>query len=132
MNPATDAKANEAALAERIGQWAATLDPATLPADVRSVCHRLLLDVTGLCVAARETDYVLATLASAEGSGRSTAIGHDRMLTSYDAALVNGTAAHGEDFDDTFEGGPVHAGAVVVPALLAIAEERGLCGLYVL
>ena len=33
----------------------------------------------------------------------------------YDA-FVNGTAAHGEDFDDTFEGGPVHAGAVIVPA----------------
>ena len=29
------------------------------------------------------------------------------------AAFVNGTAAHGEDFDDTFEGGPVHAGAVL-------------------
>ena len=33
-------------------------------------------------------------------------------LGRYDAALVNGTAAHGEDYDDTFEGGPVHAGAV--------------------
>ena len=45
-------------------------------------------------------------------------------VTPYDAALVNGTAAHGEDFDDTFEGGPVHAGAVVVPAVLAAAELR--------
>ena len=42
----------------------------------------------------------------------------------YDAALVNGTAAHGEDYDDTFEGGPVHAGAVIVPAVLAVAEHR--------
>ena len=40
------------------------------------------------------------------------------------AALVNGTAAHGEDFDDTFEGGPVHAGAVVVPAVLAACERH--------
>jgi 2-methylcitrate dehydratase PrpD len=95
---------------------------------VRAICHRLLLDVTGLCVAARSADYVQAALASTEGSGRSTAIGHGRLLTSYDAALVNGTAAHGEDFDDTFEGGPVHAGAVVVPAVLAVAEERGLAG----
>ncbi len=128
MNRATDMKTSEAALAERIGQWAAALDPASLPADVRSVCHRLLLDVTGLCVAARTTDYVLATLASTEGEGRSTTLGHVKTLTSYDAALVNGIAAHGEDFDDTFEGGPVHAGAVIVPALLAIAEERSLSG----
>jgi 2-methylcitrate dehydratase PrpD len=128
VNRATEMKTSEAALAERIGGWAAALDTASLPADVRAICHRLLLDVTGLCVAARATDYVLATLASTEGTGRSTALGHAKTLTSYDAALVNGIAAHGEDFDDTFEGGPVHAGAVIVPALLAIAEERGLSG----
>jgi 2-methylcitrate dehydratase PrpD len=128
VNRAIETETKEAALAERIGAWAAALDPASLPADVQAICHRLLLDVTGLCVAARNTDYVTATLASAEGSGRATAIGHAKTLTSYDAALVNGTAAHGEDFDDTFEGGPVHAGAVIVPAVLAVAEERGLSG----
>src|SRR5207302_4818143 len=44
------------------------------------------------------------------------------------AAFVNGTAAHGEDFDDTFEGGPVHAGAVIVPAVLAACERYGRSG----
>jgi 2-methylcitrate dehydratase PrpD len=39
--------------------------------------------------------------------------------------MINGTAAHGEDFDDTFEGGPVHSGAVVVPAVLAACERFG-------
>jgi 2-methylcitrate dehydratase PrpD len=124
----TTGETGEAALAQRVGEWAAALDAAARPAEGRSICHRLLLDVAGLCVAARHTDYVAATLASAEGSGRATAIGHARTLTGYDAAVVNGTAAHGEDFDDTFEGGPVHAGAVIVPAVLAIAEERGLAG----
>jgi len=41
---------------------------------------------------------------------------------------VNGIAAHGEDFDDTYEGGPVHAGVVIVPALLAAAERHALSG----
>jgi 2-methylcitrate dehydratase PrpD len=49
-------------------------------------------------------------------------------MTAAGAAFVNGTAAHGEDFDDTFEGGPVHAGAVVLPAVLAVAEQEGLDG----
>jgi 2-methylcitrate dehydratase PrpD len=44
------------------------------------------------------------------------------------AAFVNGIAAHGEDFDDTYEGGPVHAGVVIVPALLAAAERHALSG----
>lgn len=92
----------------------------------------LLLDVAGLCVAARDTDYVRAALASTASEGRATAIGHAAPLGPYDAALVNGTAAHGEDFDDTFEGGPIHAGAVIVPAVLAAAEHRGLSGAAVL
>ena len=60
--------------------------------------------------------------------GRCTAFGHAGGLGAYDAALVNGTAAHGEDYDDTFEGGPVHSGAVVVPAALALCEREGLSG----
>src|ERR1051326_2102629 len=86
--------------------------------------EKLLVDITGLCVAARKTDYVLAALKSWESDGACTAIGHARALDSAGAAFVNGTAAHGEDFDDTFEGGPVHAGAVIVPAVLAVAERE--------
>ena len=57
-------------------------------------------------------------------TGRARAIGHARTLSAAGAAFVNGTAAHGEDFDDTFEGGPVHAGAVMVPAVLAACERH--------
>jgi 2-methylcitrate dehydratase PrpD len=42
--------------------------------------------------------------------------------------MINGTAAHGEDFDDSFEGGPVHSGAVIVPAVLAACERFGRDG----
>jgi 2-methylcitrate dehydratase PrpD len=90
------------------------------------VCWRLCVDVVGLAVAARESDYVKAVLGSCADDGPVTIFGHDRKLGLYDAALVNGTAAHGEDYDDTFEGGPVHAGAVVVPAVLALADMRSL------
>jgi len=94
----------------------------------RDIAEKLLVDVAGLCVAARNTDYVRAALAGWEASGRCTAIGHARALDAGGAAFVNGTAAHGEDFDDTFEGGPVHAGAVIVPAVLALAERERLTG----
>jgi 2-methylcitrate dehydratase PrpD len=106
---------------------AAALD-AAIPAEMRETATRLLIDVAGLCVAARNSDYVRATLASCESAGRCTALGHARALDAAGAALVNGTAAHGEDFDDTFEGGPVHAGAVVVPAVLAVAERDAIPG----
>jgi 2-methylcitrate dehydratase PrpD len=32
-------------------------------------------------------------------------------------------AVHGEDFDDTFEGTPVHVGAVMVPAMLSAGSK---------
>lgn len=99
-----------------------------LPAAAREACERLLIDIAGLCVASRGEGYVRAALASWEAEGRCTVIGQARTLDAAGAAFVNGTAAHGEDYDDTFEGGPVHAGVVIVPALLAAAERHGIAG----
>ena len=107
-------------LAERIG----LLGPASLPQAVRDKCQDLLVDVIGLAVTARNQNYVASALGGWDEDGPCTAIGHARTLSSAGAAFVNGTAAHGEDFDDTFEGGPVHAGAVIVPAVLAACERH--------
>src|SRR2546430_6858692 len=99
-------------LAHKIG----ALGPPRLPGPVRRKWEDLLIDVVGLCLTARNEDYVKAALAGWDEDGPCSAIGHARGLSAAGAAFVNGTAAHGEDFDDTFEGGPVHAGAVIVPA----------------
>ena len=107
-------------LAERI----VALRADALPPAVKRKCEDLAIDVAGLCVTARNEDYIKSTLAGLDDDGPCTAIGHKRTLSSAGAAIVNGTAAHGEDFDDTFEGGPVHAGAVIVPAVLAACERH--------
>ena len=44
------------------------------------------------------------------------------------AALANGMAIHGEDFDDTLEGAPIRVGAMTIPAALAAAERFGQSG----
>src|SRR6267154_3467000 len=100
------------------------LKAGKLPAATRRKCEDLLIDVVGLCVTARNEDYIKRALSGCDDDGPCTVIGHKRTLTAAGAAFVNGTAAHGEDFDDTFEGGPVHAGAVVVPAVLAACEKH--------
>jgi 2-methylcitrate dehydratase PrpD len=81
-----------------------------------------------LCVAARNSDYVNAAVRATGEPGACTVIGHAGGFNVATAALCNGTAAHGEDYDDTFEGGPIHAGAVIVPAVLAAAEQHRLAG----
>src|SRR3569832_1197019 len=119
-------------VAETLANKIAALKPGVLPAETTRKCEDLLIDVVGLCVTARNEDYVTASLDGCDDDGPCTVIGHARGLTASGAAFVNGTAAHGEDFDDTFEGGPVHAGAVIVPALLAAAERWRLPGADVL
>jgi len=123
-----DAKLPDISLAEHLAGRIVALRADTLPPGVRAKCEDLLIDVVGLCLTARNEDYVAATLEGLDDDGPCTAIGHVRTLTSAGAALVNGTACHGEDFDDTFEGGPVHAGAVIVPAVLAACERHGRGG----
>jgi 2-methylcitrate dehydratase PrpD len=115
-------------VAEVLAARVAALEPDALPDAVRDLAEALLIDVVGLCVAARRTDYMEALRASVDAGGPCTAIGLEGGWRAEDAAMLNGTAAHGEDFDDTFEGGPVHSGAVIVPAVLAACERFGRDG----
>jgi 2-methylcitrate dehydratase PrpD len=111
-------------VAEALAEKIVALRPGRLPATTTRKCEDLLIDVVGLCVTARNEDYIKSAMAGSDDDGPCTAIGHARTLNAAGAAFVNGIAAHGEDFDDTFEGGPVHAGAVIVPAVLAACERH--------
>ncbi len=124
MNTPLPAESVTEALANRV----TALSAADLPEPVRARAEELLIDVVGLCVAARRTDYIQALLSAVDAGGPCTAIGHASGYSAGDAALINGTAIHGEDFDDTFEGGPVHSSAVVIPAVLAACERFGRDG----
>ena len=136
----TAAQSAAQSVAESVALWLAEVKADELPAEAVDTAQRLFLDVAGLCVAARNERYVTATWAATDagiqagaqvgtvGDGRCTVLGHAGACDGFGAALVNGTAAHGEDYDDTFEGGPVHSGAVIVPAVLAACEREGLGG----
>lgn len=115
-------------LTEGLARWLAEAPTAALPPGCVTMARNLILDVAGLCIAARAENYVQATKSACDQGGTATAFGHTGSWSGFDAALINGTAAHGEDYDDTFEGGPVHSGAVLVPALLAICERENLGG----
>lgn len=116
------------AVAEVLAERAGALRAEDIPAPVRARCQDLLIDVAGLCVAARNSNYVISLRKSLDVGGPCTALGHAQSYRPEDAAMLNGTAAHGEDFDDSFEGGPVHSGAVIVPAVLAACERFGRDG----
>ena len=125
MNPLST---KTTSIAGQVSTWLDDLKYKVLPTAAKRQAAAVLLDLLGLCVAARNTDYVRSVIAASSDDGAITAIGHAGGFDAAGASLINGTAIHGEDFDDTFEEGIVHSGAVVVPAVLAACEGFGRCG----
>ena len=56
-------------VAEILAEKAVTLRPEAVPTQVRGRAEQLLIDVVGLCIAARDTDYMKALVAAADAGG---------------------------------------------------------------
>jgi len=115
-------------VSEQFSEFIAGLSLADIPAPARTIAINDLIDMAGLCIAARQSEYMEKVIAGWDGDGACTAIGHSRALDAAGAAIANGVGTHGEDFDDTLEGAPIRVGAMVIPAALAAAERFGRSG----
>ena len=85
-----------------------------------------LLDVLGVQLAASRQDFAEAVRVVARGLGgppQAIALGVEERIGAPNAALLNGTLAHGVDYDDTHLRSIVHPSATVSPAALAVGEE---------
>ena len=84
-----------------------------------------MLDTLGVMLAGGAHPSVRAlTEVTKRGEGRAT-LATGWRADAEAAALVNGTAAHVWDFDDTSYTGIMHGSAVVLPAALGLAQELG-------
>ncbi len=116
-------------VAERRAQWGATA-PARHSEPARERARHAIEDVIG-CMVAGAGDEGAAAVRDAIrgwGAGEATVAGQFARAPAPFAALANGMAAHALDFDDTFMGAITHASAALVPALLALGEERETSG----
>src|SRR5260370_8299176 len=96
-------------VAEQAARDIALLSPGVLPAGLRRLAEDLVLDIFGLCLAARGSDYARAALAGWDGDGGGTVIGHARRLSPAGAAFVNGPAAHAQAFPHPSAAAPPHS-----------------------
>ena len=106
------------------GRWLADT-PDDWPEAAWESAHRQSIDVIAVTLPGAVepvTGRVFETVRG-WGAGPATAIGFGAGLAAPWAALVNGTAAHALDFDDNFDPAKAHASAVLVPAILALAEQ---------
>ena len=84
-----DAKLPDIAIAEQLAERIVAVDAAKLPEAARSKYEETLIDVAGLCLAARNEGYVKAAIDGWDEDGPCTAIGHKRALSAAGAAFVN-------------------------------------------
>lgn len=114
-------------LTRELGDFIAGLDARNTPPEARARAVGGFVDCIGVMTVgaleepARTLRRVLSGQAGPAGiwpeGGRASAT---------EAALINGGAAHALDYDDTGLKG--HPSAVIVPAVLAVAEEVGATG----
>ena len=103
----------------------------TIPEDVLKLAKRCLVDVCGVTLAgskAESAKLLFATAAETYGIGNCDIVGTPHRMNAPGAAFANGAAAHALDFDDNCYAGIVHGSAVIFPAVLAMAQQRGEMG----
>ncbi|MGH3387441.1 MAG: MmgE/PrpD family protein [Actinomadura sp.] len=99
---------------------------APLPPPVEYAARRSLLNVLGTAIGAARTAAVESLLATAREQGAAGAVvipGRDETVDPHWGALIAGTAAHLDDFDDTHLATVIHPGAAVLATLLALQPE---------
>src|SRR2546421_846377 len=110
-----------------IARFVAALHYASIPAEVRSRIKLLILDALGCALYGAHLEWcriLQETLGTLDKDASCAVWGTDRRLSAPHAALVNGTQVQGFELDDVHRAGVLHVGAVVLPALIAIAELR--------
>ncbi len=115
-----------------IAEWVHGLNLSDVPALARDEAYRCLIDGIGVALAGSRNQTVINLAEPSEalyGRGDCTALTvPGSRLSAPAAALINGTAGHVLDFDDTSYTGIFHATAVCWPAALAAAETRQASG----
>ncbi len=122
FDPATLGDGWSQQLCSRIASWRYE----DLPQPVIDTTKALILDVLATIGGAAQAPGIRelnARLARWESGGSATGLIGARRYAPPTAALANGAAAHALDFDDQHDPARVHTSCVVLPTLLALAQD---------
>ena len=111
-----------------IARFVSGLQYDAIPTEVRERIKLLMLDSLGCALYGSHLEWcrILQDTLTRVDQTRDCAVwGTNLRLSSPHAALVNGTEVQGFELDDVHRAGVLHVGAVVLPALISIAETRG-------
>src|SRR5580704_15116391 len=118
-------------LTRTLAERACAVSYDVLPEPVRELARQCVLDYIGVGLAGADDELariLLDKLAEAGGAEQAGIIGHGARLPIAAAALVNGAITHALDYDDVNLAMPGHVSVAILPALLALAEEKKASG----
>jgi len=119
-----------------LATFAATLQPAQIPAAVLRRTEDLLLDWLGSALAGKGHRAVeaLATVVASQGpaDGPAEDLIHRRGTSPLVAAAINAAASHVVEQDDVHNGSVFHPATVVFSPAVAMAQQLGASGLDLL
>lgn len=99
-----------------------------IPQEVRQRIKLLMLDGLGCGIYGANLEWcriLRETLVELDATRACSVWGTGERLSAPHAALANGTQVQGFELDDVHRAGVLHLGAVVLPALIAVAELHG-------
>jgi len=114
-----------------VAEFVSRLRYEAIPREVRERAKLLVLDSLGCALYGAHLQWcriLQRTLGKLDGSRACRVWGTAQRLSAPHAALANGTQVQGFELDDVHREGVLHVGAVVLPALVAVAELRGMSG----
>ncbi|MCU5775681.1 MmgE/PrpD family protein [Erwiniaceae bacterium BAC15a-03b] len=103
----------------------------TIPQDVLTIARHCLLDWLSVLHAGWSHRAISLLAAAAQETAAkpvATLLGSGQRTSLYEAAAINGAAAHMLDFDDAHLVSRIHPSAPLWPAILALAEQQNSDG----
>ncbi len=114
----------------RLAELALSIEAHRVPSDVLQHAKMIVRDTVGVMLAGSRLPEVVALASEAPtlGAGSATLFGTNLTASSHVAALVNGTGGVSLELDEGNQFAVNHPGIHILPALIALAEERGNSG----
>jgi 2-methylcitrate dehydratase PrpD len=122
--------AADPSLSERLAALVASTRADDVPEAVAQTAAWWVLDWLGAAIAGLDSapGRIMLEHTGAQPGGPSSCIGMADGRATQVAALHNGAISHVVEMDDVHRAAVIHPAVVVVPAALAVAEQRGASG----
>ncbi|MDI9623739.1 MAG: MmgE/PrpD family protein [Methanothermobacter sp.] len=117
-------------ITREIADFIVSIEYDDIPLEVIEKARLCFLDFLGVSLRGSKEKSGLLALKALEpfiSHGKATIIGHG-CGDPLNASLINGIFAHSLDLDDGHRAAHLHPGASVIPAALALAEEKNATG----